>query len=219
MDVIKLSMERHSVRQYVDKRIESEKRDALIAAAKKINEKSGLRFELFFDEKEGFDSAFAGYGRFENVFNYVAIFGKKGKEEAVGFYGEELVLLAQELGLNTCWVALTFNKGKVKQSAQQGEKLYMVIALGYGKTQGVQSKSKTPKDVLTLKGEPVKGLSEGVECALLAPTAVNQQKFKIICENGNVSVVKSGIGFYTDVDLGIVKYHFEKASGIKVFNE
>ena len=40
---------------------------------------------------------------------------------------------------------------------------------------------------------------------LLAPTALNQQKFKIVVDNENIDVVKSGIGFYLDVDLGIVK--------------
>ncbi len=35
--------------------------------------------------------------------------GKKGPtlEESCGYYGERLVLLAQQLGLNTCWVAMT----------------------------------------------------------------------------------------------------------------
>lgn len=57
--------------------------------------------------------------------------------------------------------------------------------------------------------------SKGMEAALLAPTAMNQQKFYITLENGKVSA-KAGRGFYTKMDLGIVKYHFEVATGHKV---
>lgn len=49
----------------------------------------------------------------------------------------------------------------------------------------------------------------GVEMALLAPTAINQQKFEIkLNEDGSVSFKDKG-GPYSKVDLGIVKYHFE----------
>ena len=52
---------------------------------------------------------------------------------------------------------------------------------------------------------------QGVKAALLAPTAMNQQKFRIILSSGNVEIVSTG-GFYSKVDLGIVKYHFELGS-------
>ena len=52
------------------------------------------------------------------------------------------------------------------------------------------------------------GLKTGVKTALLAPTAMNQQKFKFIL-NDNTVKVKPGLGFYTKLDLGIVKFHFE----------
>ncbi|MBQ9486000.1 MAG: nitroreductase, partial [Clostridia bacterium] len=147
----------------------------------------------------------------------IALFGKKGLCETVGYYGEELVLKAQEIGLNTCWVALTFNKKMVKKLKGAGEKLYCVIALGYGETQGVPHKSKSESVLTKVVGDAPEGFYDGVKAALLAPTAINQQKFLINCENGKVSVVKKGAGFYAALDLGIVKYHFEKASGIKVF--
>ena len=48
----------------------------------------------------------------------------------------------------------------------------------------------------------------GVESALLAPTAMNQQEFMFSLEGTRVSE-KAGTGFYSKIDLGIVKYHFE----------
>ena len=55
----------------------------------------------------------------------------------------------------------------------------------------------------------------GMNAAMLAPTAMNQQKFRFrLLPDGNVKAA-CGIGFYTKLDLGIVRYHFEAASGKK----
>ena len=48
---------------------------------------------------------------------------------------------------------------------------------------------------------------------MLAPTAMNQQKFLFELNGDKVSAKVSGFGFYTKIDLGIVKYHFEAATG------
>ena len=48
--------------------------------------------------------------------------------------------------------------------------------------------------------------------SLLAPTAMNQQKFTFTLQGGN-RAAKAGTGFYTKVDLGIAKYHFEIGAG------
>ncbi len=219
MDILKIMEERHSVRQYKDVAIEDEKRNILNSLANLCSAKSGLTIKIVYDEPDGFDSKLAHYGNLKGVKNYIALFGVKGMDEAVGYYGEELVLKAQELGLNTCWVYLTFNRKAVKRLAGVNEILYCVIALGYGETQGVPHKNKPVEKLTEIKGDVPEGFYDGVKAALLAPTATNQQKFKIKSVNGKVSVVKNGIGFCMDIDLGIVKYHFEKASGIKVFGD
>ena len=53
---------------------------------------------------------------------------------------------------------------------------------------------------------------KGVEAALLAPTAMNQQKF-VFVRKGNAVSAKAKAGFYSKIDLGIVKYHFELGAG------
>ena len=45
---------------------------------------------------------------------------------------------------------------------------------------------------------------------------MNQQKF-LFTQDGNKVSAKAGIGFYTKVDLGIVRYHFEVGAGMKKF--
>ncbi len=44
---------------------------------------------------------------------------------------------------------------------------------------------------------------------------MNQQKFTFTYADGKVTA-KAGMGFYSKIDLGIVKYHFEVASGRKL---
>lgn len=58
---------------------------------------------------------------------------------------------------------------------------------------------------------------KGMKSALLAPTATNQQKFLFTLDQNHVSVRSTG-GFYSKVDLGIVKYHFEVGAGIENFH-
>ena len=96
----------------------------------------------------------AHYGKFSGVQNYIALIGKKNAdlEEKLGYYGERLALFAQTLGLNTCWVALTFGKGAVKNrcTIAPGEKLVCVLALGKGTTQGIAHKSKPLEEIPSL---------------------------------------------------------------------
>lgn len=215
MDMLEIMKARHSVRQYKNKKIESGKRESLLALARECNEESGLNIQVIFDEPKCFDSFRAHYGKFSGVENYIALVGKKGAdlEEKIGYYGEKLVLKAQELGLNTCWVAMTH--GKSTAEIRKGEKLACIIALGYGSTQGVAHKNKTVEQLCNGGTDMPDWFSKGMEAAMLAPTAMNQQKFYFTLENERVSA-KAGKGFYAKMDLGIVKYHFEVVTGRKV---
>jgi len=208
---------RHSVRTYQDRSVEQEVRQQLEWFVKKCNQESGLHIFIRYDDPDGFDSRLAHYGRFRNVRNYIVLSGKKSEdfEYLCGYYGEKIVLFAQQHGLNTCWAALTFNKKKVRELIPSGETLCMVIALGYGETQGVARKSKSVQDV-TENGSDQPWFRKGVEAALKAPTAVNQQKFQFSMKDGEPFIRVKGLGSCTKVDLGIAACHFEMASGKKV---
>ncbi len=212
MDILDIMKARHSVRQYSGKKIESDKREALV---KECNQESGMHIKLLFDEPKCFDSMMAHYGKFSGVENYIALVGEKDAalDEKAGYYGEKLVLKAQELGLNTCWVAMTH--GKSAAEIKKGEKQACVIALGYGITQGTAHASKPVEQLCNCASDMPDWFSRGMEAVLLAPTAMNQQKFYFSLENGRVTA-KAGRGFYAKMDLGIVRYHFEAVTGRKV---
>lgn len=211
MDVFELMEKRHSVRSFLEKPIDSAALQSLTKAVENVNGQSGLNVQLVINEPQAFSGFMAHYGKFYGVKNYIALVGKRGEDEKIGYFGEELVLLAQNLGLNSCWVALTYKKVKTAFKVNAGEKLYCVIALGYGVTQGVPHKSKQFESVCKTKNPP-EWFIRGVNAALLAPTAVNQQKFTFALEGDNV-IAKAGVGFYSKIDLGIVKFHFDLAVG------
>lgn len=217
MEMMDIIRSRHSVRQYLDKPIPQEIRRQLDDFAAALNSEGSLHIQIFYDEPECFNSRMAHYGKFENCNNYIVMVGKKAPDldERCGYYGELLVLKAQELGLNTCWVALTH--GKSKAAVRADEKEVIVISLGYGKTQGVAHRGKTASDVSNFTSDTPEWYKRGIESALLAPTAINQQKFRFE-QNGNRVTAKAGlIGTCLKIDLGIVKCHFEIGAGKENF--
>lgn len=180
-DIEKIIKDRHSVRNYLDKEIEESKVDELIKLINRINKNEDLNIQLILNDREVFDKFILHYGRLKNCNNYIALIGKKDPslEERVGYYGEQIVLKAGKLGLNTCWVAGTYKKSIVKAKINDNEKLVCIIAIGYGKTNGVSRKSKTIDEVTDSKEYP-DWFKKGIEFALLAPTAINQQN--IVCQ-------------------------------------
>lgn len=212
MELLESMKLRHSVRQYELKPIEQEKRVLLHQLIEEINHEADLHIQIFYDEPCCFDSFLAHYGKFSGVSNYIALVGKKSSQldEKVGYYGEKIVLEAQSMGLNSCWVAMTH--GKSKATILKNEKQVCLIALGYGKNQGKAHQSKPLSQVCNESMSAPMWFLNGVKAALLAPTALNQQKFYFEWQKNDKVKASCGKGFYTKVDFGIVKYHFELAS-------
>lgn len=225
MDLMQAMTERHSVRDFKEEPISEEHVDELRNYIDQLNTDSGLRIQLILDEPKAFNSLgvrlITYYGNFRNVFNYIALIGKKSDamaEERCGYYGEHIVLRAQQMGLRTCWVGGTYRKVPAACELNKDEKIFAVIAIGYGNNDGVPHKSKEFSDVVTSDtGEafPI-WFKKGVEAALLAPTAMDKQRFMFSLKDNTVSV-RVFPGPFTKMDLGIVKYHFEIGSGIKIF--
>jgi nitroreductase len=216
MDIKQAIKERHSVRKYKEDPIPEELVNRLGELIRECNAESGLHIQLILEDPGCFDTLLAHYGWFRGVRNYIAIVGEESlpdMEELGGYYGEKVVIEAQRMGLNTCWVAGTYSKSKCRAQISPGEKLVCVITIGYGQTQGKRHKSKPISKVCGIAEKNMPDwFREGVDAALKAPTAINQQKFYITLEQGE-PVIKAKRGPLTKIDLGIVRYHFEAASG------
>lgn len=214
MEMLEIMRQRHSVRQYTNAPIEAEKQEKLKKMIEEINNSTGLHIQIFFDEPKCFDSMMAHYGKFAGVQNYIALVGKKSPDldEKLGYYGEKIVLEAQSLGLNTCWVAMTH--GRSMADILKNEKQICLISIGYGATQGVPHKSRPLQELCNYTPDMPAWFLDGLQSALLAPTAMNQQKFFFELLPDNTIKASCGKGFYTKLDLGIVKYHFEIGAGV-----
>ena len=206
MELIEAIKARHSVRKYFNTPIERAKVAQLRAEIDRVNEESGLNIQLVVNEPKAFSTGLWKYGQFSGVENYLVMAGPKNKEteEKIGYYGEQLVLLAQTIGLNSC---------------RDGDIVHCVIALGYGMMPGVQHPQKAKENFYESEGLPPVWFQNGLEAALLAPTAVNQQKFKFILHPDNVVEARTSFSMagYTAIDLGIVKLHFEIGAGRENF--
>jgi len=217
---------RHSVRAYKELPLADEAVRVLVDKITELNQKGRLHMQLIQNEPKAFQGTLAKYGKFRNVNNYIVMAGKKADDldERVGYYGEQLVLLAQTLGLNTCWVGLSYSKVPGTYVLDEGEKIACYIAIGYGETQGVDHKIKTIEQVSNISDITPLWFKKGIEAALLAPTAVNQQKFSFeyIGMRNNRHQVRAKKGFsmigYTQMDLGSAKCHFEIGAGIDNFD-
>ena len=216
---------RHSVRAYKDQPLTEEVVNVLNEKIAELNKLGNLHIQLIQNEPKAFQGKLAKYGKFSGVRNYLVMAGKKADDlnERIGYYGEQLVLMSQTLGLNTCWVGLSYSKVLGTYVLEDGEKIACYIALGYGENQGVGHKVKTVEQVSNASDVTPSWFKKGVEAALLAPTAVNQQKFSfelVDRKNGRPQVIaKKGFSMigYTQLDLGIVKCHFEIGAGKENF--
>ena len=216
---------RHSVRAYKEQPLTEDVVRVLEEKIAALNREGKLHMQLIRNEPKAFLGTMAKYGKFRNVTNYIVMAGKKADDldERVGYYGEQLVLLAQTLGLNTCWVGLSYSKVPGTYVLEDGEKIACYIAIGYGETQGVGHKIKTVNQASNASDVTPTWFLKGVEAALLAPTAVNQQKFSFVyvgTKDGRHQVhARKGFSMigYTQMDLGIAKYHFEIGAGKENF--
>lgn len=221
MNIQKAIEVRHSVRAYREQPLAEDTVKLLESKIDEQNREGQLHIQLIQNEPMAFQGTLAKYSKFRGVSNYIVMAGKKATDldERIGYYGEQLVLFAQTLGLNTCWVGLSYSKIPEMYVLDKDEKIACYIAIGYGETQGMGHKIKTVEQVSNATEATPSWFRRGVEAALLAPTAVNQQKFSFeyIGTKNNRHQIRAKKGFsvigYTQMDLGIAKCHFEIGAG------
>lgn len=208
---------RHTVRKFLDKPISASIVDKLNRRIELMNKQHGLTMRLV----TGSSAPVWGVQKLfltRNTDNYLVLSGPDSPniEERLGYCGIDIALYAQMLGLNSWWIGLTYNS-KAATAVKDGEVTGGIIVIGYGKGPGKPHKSKSIEEVCAYEGEMPEWFRRGVEAALLAPTAVNRQKF-MITGRGNEVGITCDIGRWSAYDLGIVKYHFEAGAGRENFS-
>ena len=211
LDVIRA---RHSVREYRDQSIDPDTLAALQAVVDECARESGVDIQVVTDNPEAFQLV-ARFGLVRGATVHIAfVTDGNAQDEAVGYWGQRIVLAAQRLGLNTCWVAFIARK-KSRARVPAGKKLRIGIAVGYGKTQGAPRKTKSVEELGIVEGDTAPAwFATAMEAAQLAPTAMNNQHFLITLRSDGrtVNARATKQGAWDTVDLGIVKRNFEEAA-------
>ncbi len=208
---------RHSVRAYSPDPLSALEIGELEALIDEINRDQELSFSLVTDEPDAFGkSMLARYGHFSGVRNYIVVAGRDKTACRQGYNGQRIVLRAQQLGLNTCWVGLSYNSSKVRTCLPDGFKISTLIAVGHGVDQGHAHKSKAAKTLCKNYDEAPDFVKRGTQWVMLAPTALNQQKFRLQWLGGRRMKITPGFGFYVKIDMGIAMCHFELGAGCPI---
>lgn len=213
---------RHSRRAYLDKMIPS---DELTSTIDQINASATLHIQLVLNNPEAFNSFKNSYGMFKGVKHFIALIGPKNDPqlwEKLGYYGEQLVLEATAMGLDTCWVGGTYSKDECHCQILPDEELAAVIVVGYAekkvsmKEKVISSishrKHKTFNQCTKVYGSVPAWFKHGVESALLAPSALNAQPVLFTWKDEKAYASIPEKRKYEHLDLGIAKYHFELAA-------
>ncbi|MBO1362384.1 nitroreductase [Prevotella sp. A2931] len=208
---------RHMVRKYTDRPIPADIVAKLNARIEEINKKYGVNIALVTNVELSPIWGIIRLFRAKGVKNYLVLSGPdiSNIEELLGYTGIALVLYAQTIGLNSWWIGGTYSKSAARRNCE-GTVLNGIIAVGYGASQGVPHKSKTPEEVSRYDGNAPEWFTNGVNATLLAPTALNKQNFMIVGKGNEVSITCDN-GRWSNTDLGIVKYHFEVGAGKENF--
>lgn len=219
MNIIEAMEKRHTVRKYTNQKISNEILEIIKKRIDELNNEYGLSMKLITENKDAF-GGFVKLFMAKGVRNYLILAGNESKdlEEKLGYCGINVLLLAQQLGLNSWWVGATYNKEKVRKMIPESSegKVASIIALGYGAWEGKLHKSKNVEEVSKYKGAAPEWFTRGVQVALLAPTAMNKQAFVLKGDGNKVTIICDN-GIYTNIEKGIVKYYFKTGAGKENF--
>lgn len=182
------------------------------------------------------------YGVIKGASTYVVAVIPKGKRdlEDFGYVMEKFILKATSLGLGTCWLGGTFNKGEFSKAIAQKEEeiLPCVTPIGYPAEKrslletvmrlGAGSRHrKSWQEIFFQKkfGPPLLEDEAGeyvtpLEMVRIAPSASNKQPWRIIMDQGKFHFYLQPTKGYSKilgfeiqrVDMGIAMCHFELAA-------
>lgn len=218
MITVETIRERHSVREYDGKPLARAELDALGAVVEECARESGLDIQLVGDNPEVFN-VIARFGLIRGCRTHVAFVvddakaGDVAADEAIGYWGQKIVFAAQDMGLNTCWCALCSRK-KSRAVVAPGKKIRLIIAVGHGKTQGFPRKTKSVEALSSVEcAKAPAWFAAAMEAAQLAPTAMNNQNFKItLLSDGKTVRIDAPQSGLNVIDEGIVRCNFEIAA-------
>lgn len=234
---------RYSMRTFNSKEVSSETRKMIMDYAQKIYNPFGPKIRIKFIEKQT-DSKGEKLGTYgiiknANLFLGVAVKNLPGAQEGLGYEFEQLVLYMTSLGLGTCWIGGTFDRGAFAEAMKpEKDEIFTIISpIGYGTGRkrffekimraNLKADSRLAWDKIFFKDdfstpleitEGIAGYKDALEFVRQAPSAVNKQPWRIVFDGKAFhfyekhSMEIAGNVDIQLVDMGIALNHFHLAA-------
>lgn len=230
---LELLKDRHSVRNFSDRPIESGAINSLRALVTMINtHEAGMKFQLMLDEGAPFKGFTSSYGVFKGVRNYLACVVDPAFDHAserAGYFAQSFVIRALELGLGACFVSGTYNRDAVGCQMRAGEKLLFVVPFGYPAESGGSLVSRVAVKMMHRKKFELRDFFQGdeenynlalqrfpwlpaaLEAVACSPSARNKRPvrlcYDVLARKSKLCALVDGGNPSNLIDLGIAKYN------------
>ncbi len=173
----------------------------------------GVRIAVAVEER-----AFQGLAgsRIKGTTALAAILSKGAEPFAPGYIGEAFLLECTAMGLGTCWLGASFNRGGVYGAIRlnEGEKLHCVTPIGVPGEPFVRRPRKSIEELTWLAEDEFEALPqwqrEAIACARLSPSAINAQPWEFLPTGEGIAVKRTSRNFgFGALDCGIAMLHIE----------
>ena len=243
-DVYDTAKIRKSIRTYTGKPLEESDREKINTYIEELNRNdhpfnAKVRIGLFDVNKEISSKDLGTYGVIKGAKTYLGVAVNETEEamEAVGYVFEKLVLYCAGIGLGTCWLGGTFNRGEFAKAMKlEGDEFFPIASpVGYAAVKNhtvdkimrkaIKADSRKPfeemffeKDFSTpLSKENAGEYADILEAVRLAPSAKNAQPWRILKDGNSFhffekKTIPSSNHDIQRLDIGIAGCHFELAA-------
>lgn len=216
-------LKRRSVRTYDKRKVDLSMRKEIMAYAEDLENPLGAKVTFKFLDRAADPKGekLGTYGIIKGAELYVGakIHDEEYAPEALGYDFEKLVLYLTDLGLGTCWLGGTFNRGAFAEAMEvKDDEIFTIVSpVGYAAdkmslTEKIMRKGsggdkRLPWDQLFFKAGSQDGSKAGFGAALTeadageyasvlelvrwAPSAVNRQPWRIVAEMADGADVRA----------------------------
>lgn len=163
------------------------------------------------------------YGRVQGSPSLIAFVGTGDCEVDAGYVGQAMVLHATSAGLDTCWVAGSFDARAAKRlvDLRRGERIVAVSPLGYATPETsrverlqhtlIRPRARLPLERIAPGSERWPHWAvEAAKAVRLAPSGVNRQPWRMRMESDALVISAAPKAYWTaPIDCGIAMLHAE----------
>lgn len=170
-----------------------------------------------------FTGLIGSYGRVTDAPSAVAFVGPDDAAHEIGYVGEAVILDATAAGLETCWIAASFDAERTGRLVElaENEKVHAITALGHA-TESISTSERLMRASLRARHRlPLDTIAPGHEqwptwareaatAARLAPSGANKQPCRFRMDGAALVMTSAAKTYWTaPIDFGIAMLHSE----------